>query len=59
MYLYNNNINDKLLQLYKSEKLFELEYCLKPINIYQQREHIYREKRESKLFNIKFEYPDI
>ena len=55
----NNNINDKLLQLYKSEKLFELEYCLIPINIYQQRELIYREKLESKLFNIKFEYPEI
>lgn len=53
------NIVDKLLQLYKTVKLVEFENYLLPINIYQQRELTYREIRESKLFNIKFEYPDI
>jgi hypothetical protein len=59
-YLTNEtNIIDKFNKYYETTKLFELEYCLKPTNIYQQREQIYRRTRELKLFNIKFEYPDI
>ena len=54
-----NDIIDKLMKYYYTTNLFELDYCLQPINIYQQREIIYIKNRELKLPNIKFEYPDI
>lgn len=55
------DIINKLMKYFLEEiiKLFDLEYCKKPINIYQQREMNYRDYRESKIFNIKFEYPDV
>jgi hypothetical protein len=54
-----DNIVNKFIKYYENTKLFELDDCLKPINIYQQREISYKEKRELNLFNIKFQYPDI
>ena len=54
-----DNIINKLNELYNITSKFNFDILDKPINIYQQREQLYRKHREEKINFINFQYDEI
>ena len=55
----NENIINKLTELYKITSKFDFDTLNKPINIYQQREQEFRKYRENKIDFIQFHYDNM
>jgi len=55
----NENIINKLTELYKITSKFVFDTLNKPINIYQQREQEFRKYRENKIDFIQFHYDNM
>ena len=57
--VYDDTIDNKLLEFYNKKEKYTKDKCLTPVSIYQQREQKYMKLREDKMKYFDIKYPEI